>query len=108
MGASAAVFGLLGALMAYFVVNPRLTRRFSQLAFLAFLVGGNLALGARYSGENLIDNIGHMGGFGAGLFLGLGGAPRFVLTEDGKEPINQTSPLAQVTPLTPSTLTLTP
>jgi len=70
VGASGAIFGLLGALIAFlFRRRSRLTpvakSLFTQLLFWA---GANLVLGATFP---LIDNAAHLGGLVAGLSAGL-------------------------------------
>lgn len=69
-GASGAIFGVIGALLA-FMVNPKTrlpasvvtAQRNSTLVFIAY----NLANGAAHAG---IDNAAHLGGLGAGFILG--------------------------------------
>lgn len=69
-GASGAIFGLLGALIALLArrrsrLTPQARSLLSQLAFWAVL---NIALG--FSGMGL-DNSAHLGGLAAGILLGL-------------------------------------
>lgn len=68
-GASTSLFGLVGALLAYFVRNRRHfgstgRRRIQNYIFLAAV---NLIYGLSTTG---IDNLGHIGGFFGGLILG--------------------------------------
>ena len=68
-GASTAIFGLVGALMAFFVRNRRHfgeigRRRLNNYVFLILI---NLYIGLSVPG---IDNLGHIGGFFGGLILG--------------------------------------
>jgi rhomboid protease GluP len=70
VGASGAIFGLLGALIAFLLrrrsrLTPLAKSLLSQLLFWA---GINLVLGATLP---LIDNAAHLGGLVAGLVLGL-------------------------------------
>jgi membrane associated rhomboid family serine protease len=75
VGASCAIFGLLGALAAYFLRNPRLERGPQQLLLLFGLVGLNVLLGLDEGG--MIDNTGHISGLLAGLWLGWNTCPRW-------------------------------
>ncbi len=75
-GASGAIFGVMGALAAFFVAQRDtfggLARR--NLTGILVLAGINLAYGLSTPG---IDNWAHMGGFAAGFLLGLALAPRY-------------------------------
>jgi rhomboid protease GluP len=77
-GASGAIFGLIGALAAFFYLHrERLgawgrTRLFNIL----FLIAVNLFLGFTQAG---IDNLAHLGGLLAGIALGWAMAPRYQL-----------------------------
>jgi hypothetical protein len=75
VGASGALFGLLGALAAYFVRNPRLERANQQLLYIFGILGVNIVLGLDEGG--MIDNTGHIAGFVAGLWLGWWLSPRW-------------------------------
>jgi rhomboid protease GluP len=77
-GASGAIFGLVGAEIAYFLRNRRLFGAFSkqQLANLFTLVGINLVFGFTLAGVN---NWAHLGGLAAGFALGWGLTPRYLL-----------------------------
>ena len=75
VGASGAVFGLLGALVAYFARNASLERAAQQIFYILGVVTFNLLLGLDERG--MIDNTGHMAGFAAGLWLGWFLAPRW-------------------------------
>jgi membrane associated rhomboid family serine protease len=70
-GASGAIFGVLGALIAFFIRGsggvPRSVTR-PQLASVAVFVVYSLANGARIRG---IDNAAHLGGLAAGFCMGL-------------------------------------
>ena len=76
VGASGAIFGLLGALAAFFLANRDklgdMGRR--SLTALLILAGVNLAFGLAIPG---IDNYAHVGGFAAGALLGLAFAPDY-------------------------------
>jgi rhomboid protease GluP len=75
-GASGAIFGLMGALIAFLlkrrdVLTPAAKSLLMQLVGWAVL---NVVLGFSIPG---IDNAAHLGGFAAGLLLGLVQRPRF-------------------------------
>ena len=76
VGASGAVFGLLGALAAFFLVNRDKLGKMGRnsLTSILILAGINLALGLAIPG---IDNYAHVGGFAAGALLGLAFAPDY-------------------------------
>ena len=75
-GASGAIFGVLGALAAYFLAHRDLLgdwgrRNFMSLAVVAVI---NLAIGALWPG---IDNWAHLGGLIGGFLTGIALAPRY-------------------------------
>ena len=76
VGASGAIFGVLGALAAFFVVQRRVLGRLGQrnLTGLLVLAGINLVFGWVTPG---IDNAAHIGGLAAGFALGLALAPQY-------------------------------
>ena len=75
-GASGAIFGILGALVAYFVVQQEVFGKLGQrqLTSLLFLAAINLVYGLTNAE---VDNWAHIGGFVAGIILGLVLAPRY-------------------------------
>lgn len=75
-GASGAIFGVLGALVAYFVVHRDMLGEFGRqsLTGLLILAGVNLFIGLSMPG---VDNFAHVGGFAAGFALALPLAPRY-------------------------------
>ena len=77
MGASGALFGILGALVAFFLLHRNhlgdMGRR--SLAGLLVLAGVNLMFGLVTAG---VDNYAHIGGFVGGFALGLAFGPRYV------------------------------
>lgn len=75
-GASGAIFGIIGAELAYIMSNRRLFGSMGRqrLTNLVVLLGINLVLGFTVSG---INNIVHIGGFLGGLFLGFALTPRY-------------------------------
>jgi rhomboid protease GluP len=84
-GASGAIFGLVGAEIAFFYRNRRLLGGLSQqrLRTLFILVGINLVFGFTVTG---INNIAHLGGLVSGLLLGLGLAPHYSVRWEGLMP----------------------
>ncbi|HBY93648.1 MAG: rhomboid family intramembrane serine protease [Ardenticatenaceae bacterium] len=80
-GASGAIFGIIGALVAFFLRNRQrfgeLGRR--QLTNLVVVIGLNLVLGFTIPG---IDNFGHIGGLTSGFLLGLALTPLYTLEPD--------------------------
>jgi rhomboid protease GluP len=75
-GASGAIFGLIGALAAYFALHRQNLGSWGQrrLANIVFLIAINLFLGFTQEG---IDNLAHLGGLVSGLGLGWAVAPRY-------------------------------
>jgi rhomboid protease GluP len=75
-GASGAIFGLVGAEIAFFLRNRQLFGSLGRqrLMNLAILVGINLVYGFVGAG---INNLAHLGGLFAGLLLGLALTPRY-------------------------------
>ncbi len=80
-GASGAIFGLVGAELAYIMSNRALfgTGGRQRLTNLVFLLGINLVLGFTVPG---INNIVHIGGFLAGFGLGFALTPRYGVAWD--------------------------
>lgn len=76
IGASGAIFGLIGAEAAFFLCNRRLFGKFGRqrLGNLAALIGINLFFGFTVPG---INNFAHVGGLLMGFALGLALAPRY-------------------------------
>lgn len=85
-GASGAIFGIVGADVAFFLTNRRSMGNLGQrqLVNLGILIVINLAIG--FSPGSGINNYAHLGGLVGGLLLGLGLAPRFRLAWDGVQP----------------------
>ena len=84
-GASGAIFGLVGADIAYFLRNRRLFGRLSrqQLGNLLTLVVINLILGFTVPG---INNMAHLGGLVSGFIIGLGFSPHYTVRWEGLLP----------------------
>ena len=76
VGASGAVFGILGALTAFFLSNRNLLGEMGRqtLVGLLLLAAVNLVVGFIMPG---IDNFAHIGGFTGGLLLGMAYSPRY-------------------------------
>jgi rhomboid protease GluP len=77
-GASGAIFGLIGALAAFFLLHRERLGRWgrTRLANIVFLIAINLFFGFTQPG---IDNLAHLGGLVSGLGLGWALAPRYQL-----------------------------
>jgi rhomboid protease GluP len=75
-GASGAIFGVLGALVAFFVVRRNMMGEMGRqtLTGLLVLLAINLFFGFASPG---IDNFAHLGGFIAGFALGIAFAPQY-------------------------------
>jgi rhomboid protease GluP len=90
-GASGAIFGLVGADVAFFLINRKALGRLSQrqLVNLGILVAINLAIGFVPG----IDWLAHLGGLVSGFVLGLGLSPRYSAVWEGWAPrlVNKTS-----------------
>jgi rhomboid protease GluP len=81
-GASGAVFGIIGAEIAFYYLNRRLLGGFSQqrLRTLSVLVAIFLVSGFTAAG---INHVAHIGGLISGLLLGLALAPRYSVRWEG-------------------------
>lgn len=66
-GASGAIFGIMGAWLAFFVRHRNVPSLRGQLRSVLFLIAINLYFGAATRG---IDNFAHIGGLVAGVFIG--------------------------------------
>lgn len=77
-GASGAIFGVIGALAAFFALHRERLGAWgrSRLANMIFLIAINLFFGFTQPG---IDNLAHLGGLLSGLGLGWAMAPRYEL-----------------------------
>jgi|GEM_PF-836898 len=88
IGASGAIFGLIGTITAYTYVSrhwagPDATKmQLGQMAVLAII---NLAIG--FAPGSNIDNAGHIGGLITGAIVGYGFAPRYDLVKHAGQPI---------------------
>ena len=81
VGASGAIFGLVGALAVFYYTSRTLlgdiARR--QLGSLITVIMINLFIG--FSASGVIDNFAHLGGLAGGALLGWLLAPRFAVDE---------------------------
>jgi rhomboid protease GluP len=96
-GASGAIFGLFGALIAYFVRHHEVFGAMGRQQLLSLLgvVGLNLFLGFTNPG---IDNLAHLGGLLSGAALGWGLAPDYAASWDapaGPRVVDRRSPAAR-------------
>jgi rhomboid protease GluP len=87
-GASGAIFGLIGALAAFFLLHRERLGSWgrARLANIVFLIVVNLFLGFRQPG---IDNMAHLGGLVSGFGLGWAMAPRYRLDPFSLRAIDQ-------------------
>jgi rhomboid protease GluP len=90
-GASGAIFGVIGALAAFFALHRERLGAWgrSRLANIVFLIAINLFLGFTQPG---IDNLGHLGGLVSGFLLGWALAPRYALDPVRQQVIDRNGP----------------
>ncbi len=81
-GASGAIFGLVGAMITFFLTYRDQFGHYGQrrLSSLLMVAGYNLVMGFVMPG---IDNLGHIGGLLVGLALGWAYCPRYEVMRDG-------------------------
>jgi rhomboid protease GluP len=79
VGASGAIFGLVGALGVYFGLYRRLFGRVGNLQFWNIIIVILLNVGIGFSGIFPIDNSAHIGGLLAGAAVGYVLCPRYTL-----------------------------
>lgn len=82
VGASGAIFGLIGGLGVFFYLSRRALGDFarSQVQSMVAIAMINLFIG--FASPGVIDNWGHMGGLAAGALAGLALAPRLTVEVD--------------------------
>ncbi|NWF81724.1 MAG: rhomboid family intramembrane serine protease [Chloroflexi bacterium] len=87
VGASGAIFGLIGALGIFYYLNRATLGDFgrAQLQSMAAIAVINLIIG--FSSPGVIDNWGHMGGLAVGTLTGLALAPRLAINLDRYPPV---------------------
>lgn len=81
VGASGAIFGLIGALAVYFGLHRRLFGSIGQMQFWNIIAVIVLNVGLGFSGIFPIDNAAHVGGLIAGAAVGYVLCPRYALGE---------------------------
>jgi membrane associated rhomboid family serine protease len=84
VGASGAIFGLVGAYSVFVLVHRRALRRggIPALIWLVCIIGLNLSVGLFVAD---VDNYAHIGGLLSGLLLGWWFTPRYVPTASGEK-----------------------
>merc|ERR1740117_969681 len=71
VGASGALFGLLGADLIYLVMNwPEIPGNSSEMCVLCVVIVLNFIMGVSKAGPGAIDNWAHLGGLLTGIFCG--------------------------------------
>ncbi|NJN17171.1 MAG: rhomboid family intramembrane serine protease [Oscillochloris sp.] len=87
VGASGAIFGLIGALGMFYYLNRAALGEFGrmQIQSMAAIVMINLIIG--FSAQGTIDNWGHMGGLVGGVLSALALAPRLEIDERFTPPV---------------------
>ena len=76
VGASGAVFGILGALVAYFLSNRGLLGKMGRQTLIGLLALAAINLAVGFVMPN-IDNFAHIGGFAGGFLLGMAFSPKY-------------------------------
>jgi rhomboid protease GluP len=87
VGASGAIFGLMGALGVFYYLNRRLFGEGGrmQVQNIVAIAVINLLIG--FASPGIIDNFGHLGGLVAGLVAGYALAPRLAVETDLYPPV---------------------
>lgn len=76
VGASAAIFGILGGLIAYLIINWVALERFGQVrSTLCCIIGILVVFSLLFSIGSSIDGIAHIGGLVGGLLISLAVLP---------------------------------
>lgn len=81
VGASGAIFGLMGALGLFFYLNRELLGEAGRAQVQNIVAIGCINLLIGFASPGVIDNFGHLGGLAAGLLAALALAPRFELDQ---------------------------
>jgi rhomboid protease GluP len=81
VGASGAIFGLIGALAVYYGLHRRLFGKMGQMQFWNIIAVIGLNVGLGFSNIFPIDNAAHIGGLIAGAAVGFVLCPRYALGE---------------------------
>lgn len=81
VGASGAIFGIVGAYAVFVLVHRRAfpRRGIPTLLWLVIVIGINLAIGLFISN---VDNYAHLGGFASGCILGFLFTPRYIMVTE--------------------------
>jgi hypothetical protein len=94
-GASGAIFGILGALAAFFAVNRDSFGKEGRQSLVGVLMVAGLLLASGIQTEE-VDNWAHFGGLVAGFFIGLVISPHYRLVEFGvQRALVDSTPLAK-------------
>ena len=107
VGASGAIFGLVGAYSIFVLVHRKAFRRggIPALVWLVFIIGLNLGIGLIIPN---VDNYAHLGGFVSGCILGWFFTPFYVLLPgEGKAVLMDVHSLSRRWPLALLTLAVT-
>lgn len=86
VGASGAIFGLMGALGLFYYLNRELLGQSGRAMIQNIVAIGCINLLIGFSSPGVIDNFGHLGGLLAGLIAAFALAPRFALDLGGYQP----------------------
>jgi len=107
VGASGAIFGLVGAYSLFVFIHRKAFRRggIPALSWLVLIIGINLCIGLIIPN---VDNYAHVGGFLSGCILGCFFAPFYVLrSEEGKTVLIDVHSLSRRWPLALLTIAVT-
>lgn len=87
VGASGAIFGLMGALGVFFYLNRRLFGEGGRMQVQSIVTIAVINLLIGFSSPGVIDNFGHLGGLAAGLIAGYALAPRIAIDREIYPPL---------------------
>ncbi len=87
VGASGAIFGLMGALGLFFYLNRQVLGAGARAQVQNIVAIGFINLLIGFSSPGIIDNFGHLGGLLAGLIVGFALAPRLGVDEQLYPPV---------------------
>jgi rhomboid protease GluP len=86
VGASGAIFGLMGSLGVFFFLNRQVLGQSGRAMVQNIVTIGMINLLIGFASPGVIDNFGHLGGLVAGLVAGFALAPRLALDLGGYQP----------------------
>lgn len=86
VGASGAIFGLMGSLGVFFFLNRQVLGQSGRAMVQNIVAIGMINLLIGFASPGVIDNFGHLGGLVAGLVAGFALAPRLALDLGGYQP----------------------